>query len=218
MGSEMCIRDRTMLDGAAGVTVAWDYQDLFRDNYTAFNGGNAQVTFDVNRDILMPTQAYMDGTGPADTRPNPNYGRPVVLTKSGRQETDEQREALRVTAFVKHDFRKGADDSFFRNVLGEHTLTFLGDKNTYDERRISFVQNSFGDPDPAIHLTNLNGRQAANGVRNVPVLAYIGPNQSRAFSDPNWSLSDFQLAPADYNIRRPSGYTCLLYTSDAADE
>ena len=204
--------EQTMLDGAAGVTVAWDYQDLFRDNYTAFNGGNAQVTFDVNRDILMPTQAYLDGTGPADTRPNPNYGRPVVLTKSGRQETDEQREALRVTAFVKHDFRKGADDSFFRNVLGEHTLTFLGDKNTYDERRISFVQNSFGDPDPAIHLTNLNGRQAANGVRNVPVLAYIGPNQSRAFGDPNWSLSDFQLAPADYNIRRPSGYTTQKLT------
>jgi len=199
--------EQTFLDGKAGVTLAWDYQDLFRDNYTAFNGGNAQITFDVNRDILLPTQAYLDGTGPADTRPNPNFGRPVVLTKSGRQEIDEQREAMRVTAFIKHDFRKGADDSFIKNVLGEHTLTFLGDKNTYDERRISFVQNSFGDPDPAIHLTNSNGRQTANNVRNVPVLAYIGPNQSRAFSDPNWSLNDFSLTPAKYDIRRPAGYS-----------
>lgn len=199
--------EQTFLDGSAGVTLAWDYQDLFRDNYTAFNGGNAQVTFDVNRDILLPTQAYLDGTGPADTRPNPNFGRPVVLTKSGRQETDEQREAFRVTAFIKHDFRKGADDSFMANLLGEHTLTFLGDQNTYDERRISFVQNSFGDPDPAIHLTNSNGRQTANNVRNIPVLAYIGPAQTNAFTDSNWSLNDFILTPADYNIRRPAGYS-----------
>ena len=63
----------------------------------------------VNRDILLPTQAYLDGTGPADTRPNPNFGRPVVLTKSARNQIDEQRESLRVTAFIKHDFRKDSE-------------------------------------------------------------------------------------------------------------
>ncbi len=121
--------------------------------------------------------------GPADTRPNPNFGRPVVLTKSARNQIDEQRESLRVTAFIKHDFRKDSDDSFMAKVLGEHTLTFLGDQNTYDERRINFVQNSFGDPDPALHITTANARQTANNVRNIPVLAYVGPNQSRAFGD-----------------------------------
>ena len=199
--------EQTFLEGAAGVTLAWDYQDLFRDNYTAFNGNNAQVTFDVNRDILLPTQAYLDGTGPADTRENPNFGRVVVLTKSARNEIDEQRESLRVTAFIKHDFRKNSDDSFMARLLGEHTLTFLGDQNIYDERRVNFVQNSFGDPDPALHITTANGRQSANNVRNVPVLAYIGPNQSRAFTDPNWSLSDFSIGPAKYDIRRPDNYT-----------
>jgi len=198
--------EQVFLDGKAGVTLAWDYQDLFRENYTAFNGGNAQITFDVNRDILLPTQAYLDGTGPPDTRPNPNFGRPVVLTKAGRNETDEQREAMRVTAFIKHDFRK-ADENWIQNVLGSHTLTLLGDKNVYDERRISFQQNSFGDPDPALHFTNSNGRQIANGVRNVPVLAYIGPAQTGAFTDTNWSLNDFILQPAKYDIRRPEGYS-----------
>ena len=199
--------EQTLLDGKAGITLAWDYQDLFRENYTAFNGANSQVTFDVNRDILLPTQAYLDGTGPADTRPNPNFGRPVVLTKSARNQIDEQRESLRVTAFIKHDFRKDSDDSFMAKVLGEHTLTFLGDQNTYDERRINFVQNSFGDPDPALHITTANARQTANNVRNIPVLAYVGPNQSRAFGDSNWSLNDFQLTPAKYDIRRPQGFT-----------
>ena len=198
--------EKVLLDGKAGVTIAWDYQDLFRDNYTAFNGANSQVTFDVNEVLILPTQEYMDGGEPG-LRGNPNYGRPVVLTKAGRNAIDEQRETLRLTAFAKHDFRDKVESEFWGKVLGSHTLTLLGDRNVYDERRVGYVTNSFGDPEPALHITAANGRQTANNVRNVPNLIYIGPAQLGAFTDPNFGIHDFILAPAKFDIRRPEGFS-----------
>lgn len=197
--------EQVFWNGKGGVTVAWDYQDLYRDNFTAFNGANSQVTLDVNEDLLLPTPEYLNG-GPAGTMPNPNFGRPVVLTKAGRNDVDEQRNALRMTAFVKHDFRDRVESDFWGNLLGSHTLTVLGDRNTYDELRVGYVFNSFGDPEPALHITAANARQSANNVRNVPNLVYLGPAQLGAFTDPNFSLSDFILAPAKYQLIRPVGY------------
>jgi len=197
--------EQVLFEGKAGVTVAWDYQDLFRDNYTAFNGGNSQVTFDVNEVLILPTEEYLNGGEPG-LRANPNYGRPVVLTKSGRNAIDEQRETLRLTAFIKHDFAEKSE-SKWANILGSHTLTLLGDRNVYDERRVSYVQNSFGDPDPPLHITTANARSTANNSRNVPNLVYIGPRQTGAFTDDSWQLSDFILQPAKYDILRPAGYT-----------
>jgi hypothetical protein len=197
--------EQTFWNGKGGMTLGWDYQDLFRDNYTALNGNNSQIMFDVNEDLLLPTQEYLDGGAPG-TIPNPNYGRPVVMTKSGRTVIDEQREAMRFTGFVKHDFRDKMGAEFWGNVLGSHTLTLLGDRSVYDERRVPNVFNSFGDPEPALHITTANGRQTANNVRNVPNLVYIGPVQLDAFTDPNWKLSDFTLTPAKYDIIRPDGF------------
>ncbi|GAB5561261.1 MAG: hypothetical protein SynsKO_29080 [Synoicihabitans sp.] len=208
--------EQVFLDGDAGVTVAWDYQDLFRDNYTAFNGANSQVMFDVNEVLILPSEEFLNG-GPPGLRPNPNYGRPVVLTKSGRNAIDEQRETLRVTAFIKHDFAKKSDSSLAR-ILGSHTLTFLGDRNVYDERRVGYVQNSFGDPDPALHITTANARSTANNSRNVPNLVYIGPRQVNAFTDDSWQLSDFILQPADYDILRPEGFSIQKLSWNLGDE
>jgi hypothetical protein len=198
--------EKVLWNGNAGITAAWDYQDLYRDNYTAFNGANSQVTFDVNKVLILPSEEFLNGGAPG-LAPNPNYGRPVVLTKAGRNEIDEQRETLRLTAFAKYDFKDKSDSEFWGNVLGAHTLTFLGDRSSYDERRVSYVTNSFGDPEPALHITAANGRQTANNVRNVPSLIYLGPAQPRAFTDSSFALSDFILAPAKYDIRRPEGFT-----------
>lgn len=197
--------EQVFLDGDAGVTIAWDYQDLFRDNYTSFNGANSQVMFDVNEVLILPSDEFLNGGEPG-LRPNPNYGRPVVLTKSGRNAIDEQRETLRLTAFIKHDFAKESDSSLGR-ILGSHTLTFLGDRNVYDERRVGYVQNSFGSPDPALHITTANARSTANNSRNVPNLVYIGPRQVNAFTDDSWQLNDFIIQPAKYDILRPEGFT-----------
>lgn len=198
--------EKVLWNGNAGITAAWDYQDLFRTNFTSFNGAISQVTFDVNEVLLLPSEEYLNGGEPG-LRPNPNYGRPVIITKPGFNEIDEQRETFRVTAFAKYDFRDKSDSDFWGKLLGSHTLTFLGDRNVYDERRVNYLNNSFGNPEPALHITASNARQTANDVRNVPAMIYIGPAQIGAFRDPNWTLNDFNIRPAKYNILRPDGYT-----------
>lgn len=40
--------EQVLWKGRAGFELAYDYQDLFRRDFTAFNGGNAEVMFDVN--------------------------------------------------------------------------------------------------------------------------------------------------------------------------
>jgi len=187
-------------EGKGGFEIAYDYQDLFRDNYTAFNGANSVVTFDVNETLLLPADPNYTTTGNYDPMPNPNFGRPVVMTKSGRNAIDEQREAFRFTGFVKYDFEDTINSDKLAKILGNHTLTILADENIYNEQRVSFTNNSFGDPDPALHIGPANGRFSSNNVRNIPNLVYIGPQQLDAW-DSGFSLSDFELTPAYYDLR-----------------
>lgn len=129
-----------------------------------------------------------------------------MLTKAGRRTIDTQREAARLTAFFKHDFaekRRGR----LGKLLGRHTVSGLADTSKFDEKLINYHLNSFGDPEPALHIGPPNARQTTNGVRQVPIYAYIGPAQPQAFSDPNFRLSDFTLAPANYQLLPPADFS-----------
>ncbi len=198
--------EQVLWRGRAGFELAYDYQDMYRENYTAFNGGNAEIMFDINEVLWLPSDPNYRTSGNVAPMPNPNYGRPFILTKAGRRVIDTQREAARFTGFVKHDFTERRK-SWVGKILGRHTLTGLADKSTFDEKVVNFVTNSFGDPEPALHIGAANARQTSNNVRNVPIYAYIGPPQLNAFSDPNFTLDDFVLTPADYQLRVPSDYS-----------
>lgn len=193
--------------GRAGVELAFDYQDIYRADYTAFNGGNAEIMFDINETLWLPADPNYLTSGVVAPQRNPNYGRPFVLTKSGRRTTDLQREAMRFTGFVKHDFASRMKRGWLSRLLGSHTLTGLADRSVFDEKVVNYVLNSFGDPEPALHIGDANARQTANNVRNIPIYAYIGPPQPRAFSDPGFSLRDFVLTPAKYELRPPADYS-----------
>jgi outer membrane receptor protein involved in Fe transport len=192
--------EHSFWEGKGGLELGYDYQDLYRDNYTAFNGANSVVTFDVNEYILLPEDPNYAESGNFNFMPNPNFGRPVVMTKSGRTAIDEQRETFRFTGFVKHDFAESLNNDNLAKILGNHTFTLLADENKYIERRVPFVNNSFGTPDPAIHIGPANARQTANNVRNIPNLVYIGPPQLEAW-DSYRSVSDFEINPAYYDLR-----------------
>ncbi len=206
---------QTFWEGKGGFELAYDYQDIYKGSYTAFNGGNARVIFDIQEKLLLPTQEYLNSgeTGSRDGNlagviDNPNFGRPFVLTKSGRRSEDLQDETVRFTGFVKYDFADTMNSDNLGRLLGNHTLTVLADESTSDEVFVNWVNNSFGDGtfDPGHHIGPANARQTANNVRNTAVMAYIGPQQLDAFTDQSFGLSDFQLTPADYAIRLPSGY------------
>jgi hypothetical protein len=82
----------------------------------------------------------------------------------------------------------------------------LVDRSNHGQKLINYTYNSFGDPEPALHIGPANARQTANEARDVPVYAYIGPPQLQAFTDPNFKLSDFVLTPAQYQLQLPGDY------------
>ncbi len=200
--------EQVLWDGKAGFEVAFDYQDLFRRDYVAFNVANAKVMIDINETLLLPTDPNYRTSGNVAPVPNPNYGRPVVLTTSSPRLVDSQREAARFTGFVKHDFaEKMKKGSWLGKLLGRHTLTTLIDQSTFDEKLVNFNLTSFGDPEPALHIGPPNARQTSNAPRNVPLFAYIGPPQLNAFTDPNFKISDFIITPAKYQLRPAADFS-----------
>lgn len=205
--------EQVLAGGRAGFEAAFDYQDLFRRDFTAFNFGNAEVILDINETLWLPTDPNYRTSGVVAPVRNPNYGRPFILTKASPRVYDSQRRAVRFTGFVKHDFAAGRPrGSWLGRLLGRHTLTGLFDRSTFDEKQVAFNLTSFGDPEPALHIGPPNARQTSNAPRNVPLLTYIGPPQLDAFRNPNFTLADFVLTPARYQLRLPADYAIRKLT------
>ncbi len=198
--------EQVLWKGKAGFEIAFDQQSLKSADFTAFNGGNSEVMFDINETLWLPTDPNYRTSGVVQPMANPNYGRPFVMTKAGRRTIETERNAGRFTGFVKHDFtekRKG----WFGRLLGRHTLTGLADRSVFDEKLLNYSLNSFGDPEPALHIGPANARQTSNAPRAVPIYAYIGPPQLDAFTNPNFTVRDFVLQPADYQLRPPENFS-----------
>jgi hypothetical protein len=199
--------------GRAGFELAYDYQDLFRRDFAALNAGVSEIMLDINETLWLPTDPNYRTSGIVAPQPNPNYGRPFIISKASPRIYDSQRDAARFTGFVKFDFaEKLKRGSWLGKLLGRHTLTGLADKSTFDEKQVAFNLTSFGDPEPALHIGPANARQTSNAPRNVPLMMYIGPAQPQAFTDPNFKLSDFALTPAKYQLRVPSDYSIRKLT------
>ncbi|MES2695219.1 MAG: TonB-dependent receptor plug domain-containing protein [Verrucomicrobiota bacterium] len=199
--------EQVLFKGKAGFEIALDYQDLFKRDFVAFNGPNAEIVFDINETLWLPTDPNYRTSGVVAPMPNPNYGRPFVLTKPSSRTTDTQREAGRFTAFAKFNFEEKAEGRWFRRFVGNHTITGMADKSQFDEKVVNYNLTSFGDPEPALHIGPPNARQSSNAPRNVPLFSYIGPQQLQAFTDPNFGVADFVLTPAKYTLRPPPDYS-----------
>lgn len=199
--------EQVLWKGRGGFELAYDYQDLFRRDFVAFNGANAEIRFDINETLWLPTDPNYKTSGVVAPMRNPNYGRPFILTKGSRRVIDTQREAMRFTGFVKYDFAEHIKRGWLTKLLGSHTFTLLADRSEFDEKLINYVYNSFGTPEPALHIGDANARQTSNNVRNIPIYAYIGPPQPQAFTDPNFTVRDFVLQPANYQLQPPSDFS-----------
>ncbi len=204
--------EQVLWGGKAGFEVAFDYQDIYRTDFVVFNGGVSTVLFDINETLWLPEDPNYLTSGNAAPRRNPNYGRPFIISKASKRTNDSQREAIRFTGFVKHDFAQTFRRGKLGKLLGRHTLTGLADRSVFDEKVVNFALNSFGDPEPALHIGAPNARQTGNDVRGVPMMAYIGPPQPGAFGNPNFKLSDFRLTPANYQLWPAPGYTTQKLT------
>lgn len=166
---------QTYFHNKAGISV-----DFAKERYE--NGQKAMLPGEVRLQV-DPMAVYGDGspdTGLATggepyatgTR-NPNVGRAFVSSNNawGNRSLLTDREAVRATAFVQHDFKE-KDDSAWRRMLGVHTLTGLvgREKSESDAR----TWQRYGIFDDAIY--NLAGRadQRFNGALTPVQVVYLG--------------------------------------------
>lgn len=118
-----------------------------------------------------PAGWYHDGTQ------NYGAGRPFVTVGNGEGRSTVDRESLRGTAFVTHDFAESNDSHWLLRALGQHTLTGMASRDESFRYGQSWVKSTFtGDyynhPQFA-EIKDNNGRFWADFV---PIrVMYIGP-------------------------------------------
>ena len=209
--------EQVLFNGNAGFELGYDFQTLFRSDYNAFSNGAARLTFDINRDIPIPNDLNYAESGDLSYPMNPNFGRVWIETNANDRESTFDRETYRFTGFVKHNFVDQLDNTLGK-ILGSHTITSLLDHYTEDERFVPYKLASYGTPDPALHLGPANAKQAFNGARNVRNIVYLGPQQLEAFTDPNFTLNDFIIEPAKYDLRGIEGREFDIIYWDLGDD
>ncbi|MGA2443917.1 MAG: TonB-dependent receptor plug domain-containing protein [Opitutaceae bacterium] len=111
---------QTVLNGDAGFEAAYDRQH-YDQGQLSFIGNDKGQT--LNIDVI---QTLADGTA------NPNFGRPFIGDSSanGNNSSSIDRDAFRLTGFLKHDFNQGQNRSWLTKLLGEHTVTGLYSDDT----------------------------------------------------------------------------------------
>lgn len=154
---------QTFFDNRLGVEAVYDKQ-LYEDGRIDLLSGFAQaLTVDVNR--YLP-----DGT------PNPNFGRPCVVSDSYPTSRDIDRDALRITGFGELNFKDFMDDSSaLTKLLGRHVFTGLYSKGTGGSGEFqnrTWTRYSTDDV-----YGNLVGFQdITSPKRIVATVSYLGPS------------------------------------------
>ncbi|MEO6245757.1 MAG: TonB-dependent receptor plug domain-containing protein [Opitutaceae bacterium] len=170
-------------DGRAGVELVADDQRYNRRNNIPFSGSDAVIKIDI-------TQVHANG------QPNPNYGRPFIVTQdiNGLQNVETTNRSWRATAFYIQDFRESR--SLLGRLLGTHTLTGLATSTTTDRATRAF-NSPWLTNDPTI---NLNSLLANPGLfaRNARGMIYLGGS-----ADGLASASSLRLSPVTTRLPSP---------------
>lgn len=165
---------QTYFHNRAGISL-----DYSKEQYD--NGQKAVLPGEVRLQV-DPMAVYGDGTpdaGLAGGEPyangtkNPNVGRAFVSTNNawGNRSIDTEREALRATAFVQHDFKE-KNDGWLGRVLGLQTLTALAgrEKAGSDAR----TWQRYGIFDSAYYTLSGRADQRFNGALVPTQVIYLG--------------------------------------------
>jgi hypothetical protein len=190
MGFDIAYHDETVTSGGynpVGQTIFVDYYERWAD------GTNT------------PATGWMtDGTL------NPGAGRPFVQLGNGRGETTTDRDNLRFTAFVSHNFNHDGSDHWLKRLLGTHTLTGMTSRDNYYAVTQNWVNSAFTGA-YWMHrqfeaIKNANGRFWADFVPIRTV--YIGDSLV------NTNLGDdFRLIPPTVDPQLPDSVTLRYFDS-----
>lgn len=163
-----------LLNGNAGIELAFDTQTRDRVEFLPFDTGDKQIDIDIT-EALSPGDSDFDGF--ADRLPNTNLGRPVIFWGDSHQRTRRnEQDTFRATAFATLDFDKVLSNDGLAKIFGKHTLTGLyEDRENIDLTRA--IRGSWwadsgkwpGSPDISNGLSD-------NFRRIVHTQVYLGPD------------------------------------------
>ncbi|MCB1122017.1 MAG: hypothetical protein KJT03_10735, partial [Verrucomicrobiae bacterium] len=169
--------EQRLLDGNAGVEITIDRQDWTLTDFLNFSTG-ASGGFGTQNDIYVDVSEYL-----ADDTPNPNVGRPFVMSALGTNGLkDAQRKASRVTAFYDLDFSEINDNWKW---LGRHVFTGLLNRQEIDTTDRNFRKAWVSDE--VDFPLDFRADPLRQFRRSAIQMVYIGPS----LLDPSFnSLSD----------------------------
>lgn len=166
---------QTYFQNKLGVSV-----DVSREKYD--NGQKALLPGEVRLQV-DPMAVYGDGSPDtglasggepfANGTKNPNVGRAFVSTNNAwsNRSAETEREAMRATAFVQHDF-KDKDGGWLGRLLGRHTVTGLVGKEQAESD--SRTWQRYGIFDDAYYTLSGRADQRFNGALVPTQVIYLG--------------------------------------------
>lgn len=164
-----------------GVELAYNTETLEEGAFDWLRGQNndSAVHIDIN------TKLY-------DGRPNPNYGRPYLVSKGAVDYNETTREMKRATAYLNFDTADYFDRSIAKWV-GKHVLTLAGvQQSTKTFGKTGFPYVSDGE------ITKYQGAVDVKSINNgvASIVSYLGPSVLGA-----GSLADVRLSPVTVEQR-----------------
>ncbi|MBK1876060.1 TonB-dependent receptor plug domain-containing protein [Pelagicoccus mobilis] len=203
--------EKLLWDGRAGFELAYDKQTMDKDNIAGMNENSGLVTIDINETLNIP---YLDSNGEyilnddgnPQLTPNPNFGRPMFVSKgeTGRKPEHNEKDTIRLTSFVKIDLEQNDN---WTKWLGNHTVSFLVDDYQEEASKFLLSRNSFGEGfDPGLHL---GAPTLGSNKRMLPSIIYLGDPIPAAAWDTNsdFSIGDFEFQQANALINLPDGFS-----------
>jgi outer membrane receptor protein involved in Fe transport len=174
--------EQLMLDGKAGFELAFNHQNFERKRDFAFGNGDEEIYIDATKVLSVRS-----GT-PAVGIPNPNFGRPFIISRDvfRDQLNGTERTSAQATAFLRHDFTR--NKSGWARLLGRHTLSGL-----LFQTKIKTENQTYSSTwDPAGQLNPLSSIGVGPGLFASQVNAwfYLGDSMINANS-----LADLRLRP-----------------------
>lgn len=204
--------DRTMLtfeavsdDNNYGISIDYAGESFERTGFSL--SGSPRIDLDIN---------YSHVVGPNDLfgENNPNFGRAYFYASaSDRTFIEEERDAIRATAFAKVNFQEKFDGGFF-SKLGRHTLSLLADENEFTrENRIT---------EPLVMGNNADFHLATDAnifQREGSAIFYVSDHYLNAFEDPSFGLKDFKIKGLDskVNVHVPENHQVPLAYKSSGD-
>lgn len=163
--------EQLLFDRSTGLELAFNKEKRDRSSYSLIRDDRYGLQVD-------PNVTLVNGD------PNPNYGRPLVLSDGSVSASWDETETFRATLFTRHHLGKLLGGRFER-VLGLNTFTAVYSRDkTYNRNLFSLPFYSDDDWVPVQTENSPNIRD--HGERSMTTIQYLGPRiDQRPLSEAN---------------------------------